>query len=89
MGGIGISISGEPDTELTSLPSHVLDEVANVLKISQKGRDSLAKGKIDLPEGIEVKITRNTNKDSCTLKKLSGGGYELKYQDRTINIPPR
>jgi hypothetical protein len=89
MGGIGVSINGLPDTELTSLPNNVLNEIAAALKISQIGRDSLAKGKIDLPENVEVEITRKTNGDSCTLTKLPGGaGYRLKYKDKTIDIPP-
>jgi hypothetical protein len=88
MGGIGISISGAPTTELTSLPNNVLDEIARALQISQVGRDSLAKGKIDLPEGVDVEITRKTNGDSCTLRKLPGGaGYRLTYKGRTVDIP--
>jgi hypothetical protein len=88
MGGIGISINGEPTTQLTSLPNNVLDEIANALKISPIGRNSLASGKIDLPENVDVEITRKTNGDSCTLRKLPGGaGYRLTYKGNTIDIP--
>jgi hypothetical protein len=88
MGGIGISINGEPTTQLTSLPNNVLDEIAKALDISPIGRKSLASGKIDLPEDVDVEITRKTTKESCTLRKLPGGaGYRLTYKGRTIDIP--
>lgn len=92
MGGIGISIKGSPSTLLTSFPQRVVDEIANKLGISTVAKGSLAGGKIDLPEDVEVEITRRSNPDpltnSLTITKLSGGaGYRLRYGNTTTDIP--
>jgi hypothetical protein len=93
MGGIGITIKGGPSTHLTHLPQRVVDQIASKLGISAIGKAALAEGTMDLPEGVEVEITRLSNADpltnSLTIRKLPGGaGYRLRYGNTmTEDVP--
>jgi hypothetical protein len=95
MGGIGIELhsqegKGSPSTALTSLPDKVVSEIATKLGIvSAETRQALTAGKMNLPDDVEVKITRLSNSDSCTIKKLAGGStYRITYRNTTVDITP-
>jgi hypothetical protein len=90
MGGIGISMNSQdgeksPSTPLTMLPSQVVEEIANKLGISINAKDALAKGKIDLPENIDIKITRLSKNTSCTIKK-QGAEYTVTYEGKSVTV---
>jgi hypothetical protein len=97
MGGIGVTISSKEEgqdasqsTPLTNLPQKLVDEIASKLGIeTEDTKRSLAAGKIEIPDNVEITITRKKNNDSCTIKKLRGGAeFELKYKGRTFRITP-
>jgi hypothetical protein len=93
MGGIGIKIKGAPSTHLTHLPQKVVDQIASRLGISAIGQASLVEGTMDLPENVEVEITRLSNADpltsSMTIRKLPGdAGYRIRYGNTiTEDVP--
>lgn len=92
MGGIGITIHSQestrsPSTPITSLPKKVVDEIARQLGISEPAQRALASGKLDLPDDVDVKLTRLSNSESCTVRKLSGGAtYRITYRDKTVDV---
>lgn len=95
MGGIGISLHSQggarsTSTPLTSLPDKVVNEIARQLGIvSAESMQALTGGKMNLPDDVEVTITRLSNSDSCTIEKLGGGAtYRLKYRNTTVDITP-
>jgi hypothetical protein len=87
MGGIGISMdsqagTGSPVKPLASVPQQVIDEIARQLGITEsdskeRTRQALAAGKIDLPEDVDIKLTRVSTNTYCTIRKLPGGGYSV------------
>jgi hypothetical protein len=95
MGGIGITISSKEEgkaavsTPLTSLPPNVVEEITKALGIqTDETKQALLGGKIDLPDNVEVTITRKLTSESLTLKKLGGGAqFELKYKGDVRTIP--
>ena len=102
MGGFGLEFH-TPSTDknlaptpLTDVPQNVVDEIANKLGITaQTSKDALAtalaKGKMNLPADVALKITRlsdPTGNTHCTIKKLQGGGYSLTFfQSQTVRVP--
>ena len=96
MGGVGVTISSKEDntpsavsTPLTNLPPNVVEKIAETLGIqTDETKQALLAGKIDLPDNVEVTITRKITNESLTIKKLSGGSqFELKFKGRTTTIP--
>ena len=93
MGGIGISLDSQEakssrSTPLISLPPKVVEDIASKLGImTAKTKRALLAGKISLPEGVAVTITRKKNKDQLTIKKERGGArYQVTYKGKTTKI---
>ena len=100
MGGVGITFSSteegqtsqQQSTPLTNLSEKVVDEIATVLGIqTSETKQALMTGKIDLPDNVEVTITRKSTKQSLTLKKLPGVAqqFELTFEGKTRRISAR
>lgn len=89
MGGIGISLqSQDPSKPVATLPSHVVEDIANKLGISANVKDALAKGRIDIPENVDIKVTRlsdPTGNTYCTVRK-DGAEYTITHQGRTVKL---
>lgn len=94
MAGIGISMESQDSkgsaksTDLISLPQKVVDEIAAKLGImTAKTKRALTSGKISLPEGVTVTITRKKNKEKITIKKLPGSAqYRVTYKGKSKKI---
>jgi hypothetical protein len=97
MGGIGVTFestedgrtSQEQSTPVTNLPPNVVEAVARALGIqTDQTKAALRDGTLNLPDDVEVKITRKITDETLTLKKRRGGAeYELKYKGETTTIP--
>ena len=94
MGGIGISMSSKEksstrSTPLTSLPRSVADHIVRTLGIkTAPTKKALVSGKINLPVGVTVRITRKKTKDRISVKKLAGGShYQVTYKGKRTKIP--
>ena len=98
MSGVGITFnsteegqtSSQSTTPLTNLPQNVADEIAKTLGIeTPETKRALVAGKIDLPDDVEITVTRKRTGESLTFKKLRGGAeFELKVKGRTFRITP-
>ena len=93
MGGIGISVDSQetessPSTPRVSLPPEVVEHIASKLGImTAETKQALLAGKISLPEGVAVTITRKKNNDQLTIKKQPGGSpYDVTYKGSTTKI---
>jgi hypothetical protein len=93
MGGIGISLHSQEkgsavSTPLTSIPRKVANYIASTLGIETAAtKQALVSGKISLPEGVSVRITRKKTKERITVKKLPGGSqYEVTYKGKRTKI---
>lgn len=96
MGGIGISMHSQEknsaqSTPLISLPAKIANHVAKTLGIkTAKTKKALSSGKISLPEGVTVRITRKNTKGPSgriSIKKLPGGSeYQVTYKGKRMKI---
>ena len=89
MGGIGISVSQDGEnSNLTSLPGKVVEEIARQLGIrSAESRQELAASQVNLPDDTEVTITRLSTGSSLTITKLAGSDtYRLKHQNSSVDV---
>jgi len=89
MGGIGISLQAQdPSKPVATLPSHVVDDIASKLGISANVKDALSKGKIDIPENVDIKVTRLSDPSGntfCTIRK-DGPEYTITYQGKSAKL---
>lgn len=96
MGGIGVTIHSKEgkkspsSTPVLRLPKEVVDEIARQLGISEEAKLALTAGTCDLPDNVDVTITRMSNNEILTVKKVDRGAtYRVTYRDESIDVKPR